>query len=93
MEQWKIVTLMKGILLNSTTCVAACALVKGMITTVERTNQVIHSKMNMSVSAQLNYFRCYAFENGNNENVINRNLSGEDIQCDPGTKSLLIWAG
>ena len=76
----KFVTLMKGNAPTVTTCAAACTQLKGMIAT----NAQGFSAKNITASATLNYFRCYSFENGNNENANNINLSGEDVNCDPG---------
>ena len=73
---------MKGNAPNVTTCADACVDMDATLSLM--TNLYTSGALNVSVSATLNYFRCYIYENGNNENVDNITLSSEDAQCDPG---------
>ena len=76
----KIYGLMRGMDVNATSCEATCASVKAIIAVIGGLFFVAGG------SAELNYFRCYATENGNNENADTLPKTGSDIKCEAGTQ-------
>ena len=79
---------MRGNAPDSTTCKEACGKLLALATF--KANAYKLKWANDSVSVILNYFRCYSYENGNNENVTSMKLADPNVQCDPGTTNFSL---
>ena len=83
-------TLSRGMYANGTTCESTCEYFNALITLGNGFMAIFAPGTGMIIK----YFRCYSFENGNNENSDKLPKTWSDVQCNAvaGLFSLLLFS-